>query len=173
MMKPIYSRFTWAIILAAVLSVVLGPASHAKLTDPQKLVSFLNIELPGWKVKEGYPKSVRVQEKGQSYVEAQAFFTSGKSTLIAVVMEGEVSEEVAKVRKFPVANNEKGYCQKTTIQGFEAVEIYEKMKKSAFLFIVLGDNCIIPMEGKEVESTKDLKALANKIDLRRLAALVK
>ena len=173
-MTTSYRRRGWAILLVlAVLLAGLAPASHAKLKDPQKLVSFINIELPGWKVKEGYPKLERVKGKEGAYVEAQVIYTSGKSTLTAVIMEGEVSKNVADVKKFPMADNPKGYCRKTAIQGFQAVELYEKAKKSAFLFIFVAPNCMISMEGKEVENAKALRDLANKIDLPGLAAAVK
>lgn len=168
-------RRGWAILLALlVLALGLAPASRAELKDPQKLVSFLKIELPGWQVKEGYPKLERITEKGQTYVEAQVIYTSGKSTLTAVIMEGAtISEEVDKVRKFPKADNEKEYCRTNTVQGFEAVEIYENGNKTGFLFILVADHCLIPIQGKEVESTKVLKDLVNKINLPQLAALLK
>ncbi|MBM4274087.1 MAG: hypothetical protein FJ134_06465 [Deltaproteobacteria bacterium] len=173
-MKPFSKRPIWAIILlAAVFSVVMGQVSHAKLTDPEQLVSFLKIELPGWQVEQGYPKLERIKRKGRSYVEAQIIYTSGKSALAAAIMEGEVSTHIADIKKFPKADNEKGYCRKTTMQGVETVEIYDKRNKNAFLFLIVANNCMIPMEGKEVDSPKPLKDLANKIDLKRLAALVK
>jgi len=174
-MKPSYGRSIGALLLViAVLSLGLAPASHAKLTDPQKLVSFLKVQLPGWKVKDGYPKFERVKNKGQSYVEAQVIYTSGKSTVTVVIMEGGgIAAEVAKVRKFALADNEKGYCRKTAVQGFEAVELYEKAKKTGYLFIFVAAECLIPMEAKEVGSIKVLKDLANKIDLPGLAAAVK
>jgi hypothetical protein len=169
-----HGRRSWAFLLAlAVLLAGLAPAAHAKLKDPKKLVSFLDIELPGWKVKAGYPKFERVKGKEGAYVEAQVIYTSGKSTVTAVIMEGEVSTNIADIKKFPKADNEKGYCRTITIKGFEAVELYEKAKKNAFLFIFVGDRCLIPMEAKEVGSTKVLKDLANKIDLPGLAAAVK
>lgn len=173
-MTTFHRRRSWAILLVlAVLFVGLAPASQAKLKDPQKLISFLNIELPGWNVKEGYPKLEQVKGKGGSFVEAQIIYTSGKSTLTAVIMEGEVSASIADVKKFPKADNEKGYCRTITIKGFEALEIYEKAKKTNFLFIFVAPNCMIPMEAKEVGSAKVLKDLANKIDLPGLAVAVK
>jgi len=174
-MTTSHGRRGWAIFLAlAVLSLGLAPASHAKLKDPKKLVSFLQIELPGWQVKAGYPKFERVKDKaGKSFVEGQVIYTSGQSTITAVIMEGDVAGQIADVKKFPMADNPKGYCRKIAIQGFEAVELYEKAKKSAFLFVFVAPNCMIPMEAKLVGSTKVLKDLANKIDLPGLAAAVK
>jgi hypothetical protein len=165
----------WTILLAlAVLLAGLASASQAKLTDPKKLVSFLQIELPGWKVKAGYPKFERVKDKaGNSYVEGQVIYTSEQSTLTAVIMHGEISAHIAEVKKFPMADNEKGYVRKATVQGFQAVELFEKAKKSGFLFIFVAPDCMIPMEAKGVESAKVLRDLANKIDLPKLAAAVK
>ena len=173
-MEPSYGRSIWALLLViAVLSLGLAPASHAKLTDPQKLVSFLKVQLPGWKVKDGYPKFERVKNKGQSYVEAQVIYTSGKSTVTVVIMEGGgIAAEVAKVRKFALADNEKGYCRKTAVQGFEAVEMVSKNLKSAFLFILVGDQCLVTMKVTDAEDTKVLKELGNKINLPKFIRLI-
>jgi hypothetical protein len=157
-----------------VLLTGLAPAAHAKLKDPQKLVSFLQIELPGWKVKEGFPKLEKIKGKAGAYVESQVVYTSGKSKVTAVIMEGPgISPEVAEVRKFPLSDDEAGYCRKTTVQGFEAVELYGKTEKKAFLFIFIAPNCMIPMRAEEVGSAKVLRDLANEIDLPGLAAAVK
>ena len=177
MMKPYYRRHFWVYLLVmAGLALGLAPVVHAKVSNPEKLVAFLKIDLPGWQVKAGYPKLARLKDKdkGQPYVEAQVLYTSGKSILTAVIMEGPgVSVQVAEVRKFPMVNNEKGYCRKTAVQGFEAVELYEKAKKTGYFFIFVAAEGLITMEAKEVGSTQVLKDLASKIDLPGLAALVK
>jgi hypothetical protein len=172
-MKIFNRRFIWVGTLALVLFVGLGPASQAGVNEPEELVSFLRIEVPGWQVKEGFPRWERVKGKQGTYLEAQIIYTSGQSTLTAVIMEGKVDDEIAQVKGFPESNNERGYCRKTTVQGFQAIELYEKAKKTGYLFILVAKNCMIPLEDTQVDSTKPLTDLISRIDLRRLAVLVK
>ena len=163
-----------AVLLAlAVLLVGLAPASHAKLNNPQELVPFLKIELPGWKLAEGYPQVKRVQDEGRSFVQAEDVFSSGKSTINVFIKEGEIAKEVAMFKLFQENENEKGYCRLTTVQGFKAVEQVIKEPKYAFLFILVTENCGVFIKATESENTMVLKGLANKIDLQKLAALVK
>jgi hypothetical protein len=172
-MKALSWRFVWVCILVVFLYLGLGPASQAEVNDPEQLVSFFRVELPGWQVKEGYPKWERVKGKQGSYLEAQVIYTSGQSTLTAVIMKGEITNMIDQIKGFPETTSEKGYCRKTIVQGFQAIEIHEKIKRSGFLFILVAEDCMIPMEGKEVDSTKSLMDLISRIDLQRLAALVK
>lgn len=172
-MKALSWRFMWISILTVFLCVGVEPVSQAEVNDPEQLVSFFRVEFPGWQVKEGYPRWERVKGKEGSYLEAQVIYTSGQSTLTAVIMEGKITAMIDQVKGFPVSDNERGYCRKTIVQGFQAIELYEKSKKSGFLFILVAENCMIPIEGKEVDSTKPLLELISKIDLQKLVALVK
>ena len=162
------------ILLAlAILLVGLAPASHAKLNDPQELVPFLKIELPGWKLGEGYPQAKRMQDEGRSFLQAEEVFSSGKSTVTVIIKEGEIAKEVEMFKAFQENDNEKGYCRRIKVQGFKAVELIIKELKNGFLFILVTDNCGVFIKGTEAENTKVLMNLANKMDLPKLAALVK
>jgi hypothetical protein len=172
-MKAFNRRFIWVSILTLVLYGGLSSASQAEINDPEQLVSFFRVELPGWQVKEGYPRWERVKGKQGPYLEAQVLYTSGQSTLTAVIMKGEITDMITQVKGFPESNNEKGYCRKTTVQGFQAIELFDKAKRSGYLFILVADDCMIPMEGNGIDSTKPLTDLTIRIDLRKLAVLVK
>jgi len=173
-MKNPPGRRSGAVLLAlAVISVGMAVPSFAKLENPLKLVSFLQIELPGWKLAEGYPQANRVQDKERSFLQADAVFSSGKSTISVFIKEGEIAREVGMFNAFRENEDEEGYCRKISFQGFKAVDQTIKKAKSAFLFILVAENCLVIMKATEAEDTKVLKDLANKIDLSKLAALVK
>lgn len=151
----------------------LTPACNFKLNDPQKLIPFLRVELPGWKLAEGYPRANRVQDKGRSFLLAEGLFSSGKSTISVIIRDGEIAPEVAIFKMLKESDNEKEYCRRIMVQGFTAVEMVMKEQKFAFLFIKVTDHCLITMKASEMADTKVLKDLSNKIDLPRLAGMVK
>ena len=163
------------ILLGLVLFLAgLTAACQSKLNNPQELVPFLQVELPGWKLVKGYPRSKRMQDKKRSFLQAESLFSSGKSTINVLIKAGDLAKEVAMCRQFREDNSsQKEYCRKIRIQGFEAVEMVSGKLKSAFLFIPLGDKCLVTMKATNLENTKALKELGNKINLRQLAALAK
>lgn len=161
------------LLALAVLWAGLAPAAQAKLDDTKKLIPFLKIELPGWKLAEGYPEVKRVRDEERAFVRADAVFASGKSTITASIQEGEIAREVGMFRAFQENEDQKGSCRKISVQGFKAVEQVITDAKFAFLFILVAENCLVSMKATESKDTKVLKDLANKIDLSKLAALVK
>ena len=174
-MKNLPERRLGVMLLALTFLLAgLAPAVYAKLNDPQELIPFLKVELPGWKLAEGYPQANRLQDKERSFVQAVGVFSSGKSTISAFIKEGEIAKEVAMFKILKEKNdNEKDNSREISFQGLTAVEMVMKNKKLAFLFILVTDHCLVTMKVTEAEDTKVLKELGNKIDLSKLAALVK
>jgi len=160
-------------IFPALAVLLAGLACHAKPNDPQKLIPFLQVELPGWKLAAGYPQAKRVQDKERSFPQAEAVFSSGKSTITVLIKEGEIAPEVGMFKMFKENDNEKGYCRKIMVRGFTAVEMVLKEQKFAFLFILVTDHCLVTMKVTEAADPKILKDLSHKIDLPKLAAMVK
>jgi hypothetical protein len=171
--KPPRSHLKAMLLGLVLFLVVQAPACQSQLNDPQELVPFLKVELPGWKLAAGYPQAKRMQDKERSFFQAESILSSGKDTITVLIKAGEIAPEVGMFRLFREKNDEKEYCQKTRIHGFEAVEMVSKDLKSAFLFILVGDHCLLTMRAIEAKDTKVLKELGQKIDLPKLAALVK
>ena len=174
-MKHPPGRHLGAILLGLVLFLVgLTPACQSKISNPQELVPFLKVDLPGWKLAAGYPQAKRMQDQERSFLQAESHFSSGKSTLTVLIREGKIANELAMYKQLLQGkDSEKEHCQKTRIQGFEALEMVSLNLKSAFLFILVGDQCLVTMKVTDAEDTKVLKELGNKINLPKLAALVK
>ncbi len=163
-----------ALLLAlAVLILGLTPACHSKLNDPQELIPFLKVELPGWKLTAGYPQAKRVQVKERSFLVGESLLSSGKSTISLVIRAGEITPEMGMFKAFKECDNEKQVCRNIKVQGFTAVEMVMKDQKIAFLFIRVTDHCLVTMKASEMADTQVLKDLSKKIDLPRLAAMVK
>jgi hypothetical protein len=168
------ARHLGAILLGLVLFLAgLTPACQSKLSNPQELVTFLKVDLPGWKLAEGYPQAKRMEDQERSFLQAEGLFSSGKSTITVIIKEGEIGKEVAMCKQLKENDNEKDYCRKTRIQGFEAVEMVSQKLKSAFLFILVNNKCLVTMKITDAEDSRVLKELGNKINLPKLAALVK
>ena len=174
-MKIPPGRHLWIIFLGLVLCLAgLLPACRSTLDNPQELIPFLKVELPGWKLAEGYPRAQRIKEKERSFLQAESLLSSGENTISVQIKAGAIAKEVAMCGQFQEENNNrKDYCRKIRIQGFEAVEMVSEKLKSAFLFILLGKKCLVTMKATEAEDTNALKELGNKIKLRELAALAK
>ena len=174
-MKNLPGRHQRVILLGLMLFLVgLVSACQTKLNNPQELVPFLKVELPGWKLAEGYPQAKRMQVKERSFLQAVSLFSSGESTITVLIKEGDIAQEVAMYQFLKKEDKTaKDPTRITRIQGFEAVEMVSKELKSAFLFILVGKKCLVTMKVTNSGDTKVLKELGKKINLRKLAALVK
>ena len=162
------------ILLGLVLFLAgLTAACQSKLNNPQELVPFLKVELPGWKLAKGYPQAKRMQDKERSFLQAESLFSSGKSTIAVLIKAGDIAKEVDMYKLLKEDNSRKDFCRRISIQGFKAVEMVSSKLKSAFLFILVGKHCLVTMRAANAGDTKVLKELGQKIKLRELAALAK
>lgn len=63
------------------------------------------------------------------------------------------------------------YTKKTKIKGFPALENYKYNSKRATVMILVADRFLVNLEAKTMKDTSGLKAIALKLDLKKLAAL--
>lgn len=65
------------------------------------------------------------------------------------------------------------YVKKINIQGFTAIENYNYKREKATIMILVAERFLVQMEARDIKDTKEIKAIAGKMDLKALAALAK
>jgi hypothetical protein len=166
-------RFNLIICLAlSVLLFGLTTSALAGVINFKKLLPFVDVKIPGWTM-EGQPSGATITQGPMSVSEAKAEFKAGDKTL-----EVSVTDLFGKPvpmmmgQKMEMETNEE-IVRTTAVQGFKAIQHYNKKDKDGSLIISVADRFLMKIEGKGIDNLKVLQDVAQRLDLKKLAALAK
>jgi hypothetical protein len=170
-------RILWMcfFIFAGTLSLQL--MAQPEPVDPvnwRKLSPFL-IDLKGWEARgEIDGSTVNTGTFKMSQVERD-YVRNGQKLEIQIIDGGYVPMVYAGFKamsQFEIDTSDE-YVKKTKIKGFIAIENYHFKRKKATIMILVADRFMVQLEAREMKDTSELKAIAQLLDLKALAALAK
>jgi hypothetical protein len=160
-----------------IASSLVLPAQTQKPVDPvnwRELTPFLG-DIEGWEAEDDAEgQSISMGEFKISQAERQ--YVSGDKELTIKIADGGYVPMV--YASFKMAMNYEidtsdEYTKKATIKGHPAMEHYEYDGKDAQIMILIKDRFIVTLEGDNFEDTKELKSVAESLDLDGIGKLAK
>lgn len=150
-------------------------AGAAAMVSPKALKEALPKALPGFeRVEAGSEKqsafgistviATGVYESGAKTIRIEISDLGGMGGLGAMAMMGMANNEVDKETR-------SGFERTTTLQGFKALETYDKVSKSGETQIFVGGRFSVKVEGSELASFDEISAAVKAIDLKALSEL--
>jgi hypothetical protein len=162
--------------MAKGLEAMAGAAkSDQKAVDP---VSFRDL-IAMMPDLEGWEKQKPTGEKMTSpfaYSTAEADYTKGDARIQVKMTDSGFNQLLlTPYAMFLATGYEKetsdGYEKSTTVNGQPGWEKWDSSSKDGELNALVGKRFLVQIEGRQVDDTKVLHAVANKIDMGKLAAL--
>ena len=149
--------------------------NSAAMVSPKALKDALPKELPGFeRVEAGSEKqsafgistvvATGVYESGAQSVRVELTDMGGMGGLGAMAMMGLANNEVDK-------ETGTGFERTTTLQGFKALETFDKESKEGEIQIFLGSRISVKVNGSSLESFDPLSAAVAAMDLKALSEL--
>lgn len=150
------------------------PTPRAELTDERYLIPLVDVDIPGWEKKQGFPNIEKGMETDKGWVEAQMSYERAGSSLTAVITEGgNLSKDLAMLDALPEYDNKDGYRKKINIKGFSGVEFYDRSQKKGMVVLNVSNRFGLKVEGTKIDNTDILKDVINKMALHKLWRLAK
>ena len=151
-------------------------AQAQKPVDPvnwRELVPFL-IDIAGYEAEKPEGTTTAMAEFKLSQVSRE--YTKGESSLEIEIIDGSyiplAYASFQAMQAFEVDSSEE-LIRKVTIQGFPAIEHMQFEDKEATLMILVAERFLVNLRGENYENTSEVKAVSEKLDLKRLASLAK
>jgi hypothetical protein len=171
--RAIAAKFRLAMLLCLswIIFGLVRPAG-AEVVNFKELLPFVDMEIPGWTM-EGKPSGTTLKQGKVMLSEARVSFRAGDQTLEVVIMDFlgktipfltgqhlqiETSEETARTAE---------------VQGFKAVETFRHQEREGELNISVADRFWVKIDGEGIDNPEVLKNVAQRMNLKKLAALAK
>lgn len=139
----------------------------------RELVPYL-IDVPGYEGEKPDGSTITMGEVKIS--QAERDYTKGEKSLTILIMDGSsmlpLYTSWMAMQNFEVDTSEE-MIKKTTVEGFSGVEHMQFEDKEAELILALSERMMVQLTGENYEDTKELKEIAGKLDLKKLAELAK
>ncbi|NCA83445.1 MAG: hypothetical protein EOM72_12005 [Opitutae bacterium] len=150
-------------------------ASAPAMVSPKALKEALPQAVPGFeRVEAGSEKqsafgistviATGVYESGEKSIRIELTDMGGMGGLGAMAMMGMANNEVDKETRT-------GFERTTTVQGFKAVETYDRVSKSGEVQVFLGSRFSVKVDGSELASFDELSAAVAALNLKALSEL--
>ncbi len=169
-------------IMGALVLVELGlqaqvlsqekPKAAVQPVAVEKLIPFLK-ELQGWKA-EGPAEGQTMKSAQGSYTLAFRSYTQGDKGLELTLIDGAgVPQAYEDYEDLKAEVDAKGPnpAKSVTVGGFPGVELFENESETATLMLLVKERFVLILDLDGATAKDDLKALANQLDLKGLAAL--
>ena len=160
----------WLILSLVGLALVFGTPAAAQIQFKQ-LLPFVEMQPPpGWEVAE--PPSGTTTEVPVKMTDVSVRFRSGGTKSIEVAIRDCLGDSLPiKQHTQPLElKSGEGYSKPIQIQGFNGRESY-RPDKGGEINLNVADRFLVTVKGEGLENTEVLKAVAQKLDLPKLAAL--
>jgi hypothetical protein len=152
----------------------LAGGAQAAPVHFRELLPFVEIiKLPGWEI-DGKASGATLQQGGLKVNEARARFRAGDKTLEVSILDflgkpvpgwgGGQPQEMETAEE---------QVRTTQVQGFEAQETFRPHDNQGELNISVADRFWVKIDGDGIDSLEPLRAAAQQMDLKKLAALAK
>ncbi|MEW6388152.1 MAG: hypothetical protein AB1491_11610 [Thermodesulfobacteriota bacterium] len=160
----------WLIVSLMGLVLVFGTPAAAQI-DFKQLLPFVEIQPPaGWEVAQ--PPSGATTKVPVKMTDVSVRFRAGgnKSLEVAILDCLGDSLPIKKHTQPLELKSGEGYSKPVQILGFNGLETY-KTDKGGEINLNIGDRFLVTLKGEGLENTDILKSVAQKLDLKKLAAL--
>ncbi len=157
-------------------AVVLGSLTSFALAEPvhfKDLMAILAIEPPqGWEVSEK-PKGTTIKAPVQMS-EAEVTFRSGEKKIDIKIIDGVggVASALGMAQGMEMESSEE-YVKPIEVQGFKGIETYKHKEKRGEINLPVANRFLVNITGEDMDNTEVMKAVAGKLDLKKLAGLAK
>jgi hypothetical protein len=157
--------FMWIII------GLVGPV-WAGVVNFVELLPFVDLKIPGWTM-EGQPCGTTSQQGKVMVSEARVSFKAGDQTLEIVIMDF-----LGKTMPFLTGQQVLMECSEETarlteVQGFKAFVTFRLQERQGELNISVADRFWVKIDGEGIDNLEVLAKVAQKMDLKKLAALAR
>lgn len=147
--------------------------SPEELVDFQKLKDLLPSRL-GWFVRKEH-KGQRAGVAGFGASSAEAKYVNGQQTMeVSMADLGPMAGLVGAIAVWANVEmdntTETGYERTTTVQGYKAMETFDRASKTGELNILVGDRFMVHLQGENIKEGT-LKDAAEKLALKKLENL--
>lgn len=173
MRKKIFCAFLLLFVFSLAGSLF---AQGQKPVDPvnwRQLTPFL-IDIPGYEAGEPEGTTTSMAEFKMSQVSRE--YTKGDNSIEIEIIDGSyipmAYASYKALENFEVDSSEE-LIRKVTIQGFPGIENIHYKDKEASLSIMVGERFLVNLRGENFDSSSELKDIANRLDLKKLASLAK
>lgn len=170
-------KILWICFTVFAAFITLQLVAQPEPVDPinwRKLTPFLT-DLKGWEpLGEIDGSTVSTGTFKMSIVKGN-YIRDGQKLDIQITDGGYVPMAYAGFKamaQFEIDTSDE-YVKKTKIKGFTAIENYRFKRKMATIIILVVDRFIVQLEARGMKDTSALKAVAQLLDLKALAALAK
>ena len=166
--------------MEAMMKMIAGAAqsqstNSAAMLSAKALKDALPQTLPGYeRVEAGSEKqgafgistvvATGVYESGEKSIRIEITDMGGLGGLGAMAMMGMANNEVDKETRT-------GFERTTTLQGFKALETYDKVEKSGETQIFVGNRISVKVNGSELASFDEMSAAVTALNLKALSEL--
>jgi hypothetical protein len=163
------------LIMAALAFLALMPAAAipGELVNFRQLIPFVDLKLPGWEMTD-QPSGSTMKHQQIQMSEARAEYRAGDKTLTIVILDflGQSMPWLGMLPQMEMETSEE-ILRTTKVGDFKALENYKFKDKHAELNISVADRFWVKLEGNGLDNTEPLKAVAQQMDLKKLATLAK
>ncbi|MBK7475721.1 MAG: hypothetical protein IPI11_06805 [Haliscomenobacter sp.] len=147
--------------------------SAEELVDFQKLKDLLPSRL-GWFVRKEH-KGQRAGVAGFGASSAEAKYVSGQQTMeVSMADLGPMAGLVGAIAVWANVEmdntTETGYERTITVQGYKAMETFDRASKTGELNILVGDRFMVHLQGEQIKE-RTLSDAAEKLALKKLERL--
>jgi len=152
-------------------------AQGQKPVDPvnwRELVPFL-VDIQGWDA-EGKPEGSSISMGNYKVSKASREYSSGDKDLEIEIIDGGfvpmIYAGIKMAMSFEIDTSDE-YLKKITIKNCPGVEKYQYGDKEAEVIILIAERFLVTLKGDNFKDTKELKDIAEILDLDGIAALGK
>ena len=150
----------------------LTASALADVINFKKLEPFVDVQIPGWTMS-GKPGGTTVKQGAMSVSQAEAKFKAGDKTLKISVIDLAGQHFPLQMGQFMEMETDEQVVRTLDVQGFKAMEHYNKVDKEGDLIISVVKRFLVKIEGQKIDNLKVLQDAAQKLDLKKLATLAK
>ncbi len=159
-------------VLGLMILAAAGPA-RAQTVDFKQLIPFVDLKLSGW-TANSKPDGTTNKEGDFTLSEARATYRSGDRTMEIVVMDfkGKIIPFLGPDDQMQRETSEETR-RATTLRGLKAMEIFRPQDRHGELNISVADRFWVKINGDGIDNLEVLRAVAQQMNLPKLAELSK
>ena len=148
-------------------------AAAADVVHFKELMPFVDLKISGWQM-DGKPSGTTLKQGNVSISEARATYRAEDRTLEIVVMDflGKSIPFLGMGQQMEMETNGE-QVRTTTVQDFKALETFRKQDKQGELNLSVADRFWVKIDGDGIDNPEVLRAVAEQMDLKKLATLAK
>lgn len=150
---------------------IVFPTNHETLQNflPKKIPGFTRLDETGATSRFG----------ASTFATAEVIYSKNDGTTISVqILDYAGIEELyapydSYIRSNVSIDDVEGFAHTMKVNGYPAFESYQKDLQTAQLSVIVENRIIVDLNGTEVDEFEDLRTILKKIDLNKLAEIIK